>query len=87
MAFSVEDDTYIAAYGVWDDPGLDGANERWATERMEAMEHLATGIQLADENLARRTGRFMTDANYERYDQVRDRYDPDGLFCTWASRP
>ncbi|MBU6337218.1 MAG: FAD-binding oxidoreductase, partial [Acidobacteria bacterium] len=35
MAFSVEDDTYIAAYGAWEDPGLDRANERWAAERME----------------------------------------------------
>src|SRR5207244_9634323 len=51
MAFSVEDDTYIAVYGVWNDPADDERFVPWPEERMRAMEHLASGIQLADENL------------------------------------
>ncbi len=87
MAYSVEDETYIAAYGIWADAANDDANLPWATERMREMEHLSTGIQLADENLERRTGRFMSDQNYARYDKIRADYDPDQLFYSWASRP
>lgn len=87
MAFSVEDETYIALYGVWDDPADDAVNVAWATERMREMEHLASGIQLADENLGLRPARFVSEANLARIDEVRAVYDPDGLFHPWMGRP
>ena len=87
MAYSVEDETYIAAYGIWDNAADDDANIPWATEGMRAMEHLSTGIQLADENLEQRTARFMSEENYARYDEIRAAYDPGHLFHSWASRP
>ncbi len=86
MAYSVEDDTYIALYAVWDDPAEDEANVAWATERMREMEGLASGIQLADENLGRRPARFAAEANMARLDEVRAAYDPDGLFHPWMGR-
>ncbi len=87
MAYSVEDDTYIALYGVWRDPAEDEANTAWATERMREMERLASGIQLADENLGRRPARFVSEENLARLDEVRAIYDPDGLFHPWMGRP
>jgi hypothetical protein len=45
-----------------------------------------TGISLADENLARRPAKFITDPNMARLDQVRAAYDPDGLFHSWMAR-
>jgi len=87
MAYSVEDQTYVAVYAVWQDPGQDAANLAWATDRMSELEHLATGIQLADENLGRRPAPFLTDEHYERYDAVRAAYDPDGRFHAWMGRP
>jgi FAD/FMN-containing dehydrogenase len=87
MAYSVEDETYIALYGVWKDAAHDEANVGWATERMREMEHLASGIQLADENLGRRPARFVSDANLARLDAVRAQYDPDGRFHPWLGRP
>jgi len=86
MAYSVEDETYIALYAVWQDPGQDDANRGWVRDRMGEMEGLASGIQLADENLGERPARFATDANMERLDEVRGRYDPDGLFHPWMGR-
>jgi FAD/FMN-containing dehydrogenase len=86
MAYSVEDDTYIALYGVWQDPAEDEANVAWATERMREMEHLASGIQLADENLGERPARFVSEGNLARLDRVRATYDPDGLFHPWMGR-
>jgi hypothetical protein len=53
---------------------------------MAAMSHLATGISLADENLARRPATFITDPNMARLDQVRAAYDPEGLFHSWMAR-
>jgi hypothetical protein len=87
MAYSVEDETYIALYAVWQDPANDQANVEWATGNMKAMEPLASGIQLADENLGRRPARFVTEANLQRLDEVRAARDPDALFHEWMGRP
>ena len=87
MAYSVEDETYIACYA--SSPGAEGdaINAEWSTERMREMEHLSSGIQLADENLGRRPARFVSDENLRRLDEVRAEYDPDGLFHPWMGRP
>ncbi len=58
----------------------------WARSNMAAMADLATGIQLADENLGQRPAKFATDASMARLDKVRARYDPDGLFYSWMGR-
>jgi FAD/FMN-containing dehydrogenase len=87
MAYSVEDDTYIALYGVWQNPAEDAANTAWVAERMGEMADLASGIQLADENLGERPARFVSEANLARLDEVRAAYDPDGLFHAWMGRP
>jgi FAD/FMN-containing dehydrogenase len=86
MAYSVEDETYLALYGVWQDPADDAANVAWVSGRISEMEHLASGIQLADENLGERPARFASEANMARLDAVRSRYDPDGLFHPWMGR-
>lgn len=86
MAYSVEDDTYIALYGVWQDAVEDEVNVGWVGERMGEMEHLSSGIQLADENLGQRPARFVRDENLMRLDAVRAVYDPDGLFHPWMGR-
>jgi FAD/FMN-containing dehydrogenase len=83
MAYSVEDEIYIALYAVWEDHDDDAANVEWATGNMKAMEGLASGIQLADENLGRRSAKFVEDGNLSRLDRVRADRDPDGLFHGW----
>ncbi|HTQ67214.1 MAG TPA: FAD-binding oxidoreductase [Solirubrobacteraceae bacterium] len=87
MAYSVEDDTYIALYGAGTEAATDAIVSTWATERMREMEPLASGIQLADENLGRRPARFVSDEHLRRLDELRTQYDPDGLFCPWMGRP
>ncbi len=87
MAYSVEDDTYIALYGSSAEQSGEAAVTSWATERMREMEPLSSGIQLADENLGRRPARFVSDERMRRLDELRARYDPDGLFCPWMDRP
>ncbi|MCB0857354.1 MAG: FAD-binding oxidoreductase [Solirubrobacterales bacterium] len=87
MAYSVEDEIYIALYAVWQDPAGDEENVEWATGNMKAMEHLASGIQLADENLGRRPANFVREKNLQRLDRLRAERDPDGLFLEWMGRP
>jgi hypothetical protein len=52
------------------------------TDRMREMEHLSSGIQLADENLARRPARFMAPDRLARLREIRARRDPDRLFLS-----
>lgn len=87
MAYSVEDETYLAVYAGWTDPSLDEANVSWSTGAMAGMAHLASGVQLADENLARRPFRFVSEANLARLDALRRQHDPDGRFLEWMGRP
>jgi FAD/FMN-containing dehydrogenase len=83
--YGVEDEIYLALYTAWHDPADDERYRNWAPSNMAAMSHLATGISLADENLARRPAKFITDPNMARLDQVRAAYDPDGLFHSWMA--
>jgi hypothetical protein len=87
MAYSMEDNVYIAAYAVWDDSARDSAYVDWPTERMKAMESCQTGIQLADENLGRRPAPFVGDEQLARIDSLRKQWDPDGRFHSWMGRP
>ncbi len=80
MAFSLEDEVYIALYGVWQDERDDARFQDWATDRMRELEPAASGIQLADENLARRPAPFMAPEHLARLERVRREYDPDGRF-------
>lgn len=86
MAYSVEDEIYLALYGAWKDPADDDKYGDWAGSNMAAMAGLASGIQLADENLGQRPAKFATDENMDRLDQVRAVYDPDALFYSWLGR-
>jgi FAD/FMN-containing dehydrogenase len=87
MAYSVEDDTYIALYGVWQDPAADAGNVAWVADRMRELEHLASGIQLADENLGQRPARFMTDEHLSRLERLRAIHDPERRFHAWMCTP
>jgi FAD/FMN-containing dehydrogenase len=86
MAYSVEDDVYIALYASWSDPADDARYAGWPGERMREMERLSSGIQLADENLGQRPARFISEENMRRLDELRARHDPAGRFHSWMGR-
>ena len=66
MAFSMQDDLYVALLAVWDDEAEDAMHQAWVTDSMRDMEPLASGIQLADENLGARPFRFLSESNFGR---------------------
>jgi len=82
----MEDDIYIALYGGWKRAQDDARYAPWAEDRVREMEHLASGCQLADENLGRRPARFVADENLARLDQIRESRDPAGRFHPWMGR-
>jgi FAD/FMN-containing dehydrogenase len=86
MAYSLEDEIYLALYGGWLAEADDHRYADWARSNMAAMADLATGIQLADENLGQRPARFVTDEAMARLDAVRAAYDPGGVFYSWMGR-
>jgi hypothetical protein len=87
MAFSMEDETYLALYGCWQRAEDDARYARWAVSNVRRMEHLASGCQLADENLGERPARFVSDDHLRKLDQIRAARDPRGTFQTWMGRP
>jgi hypothetical protein len=86
MAFSSEDEIYIAMYGVWRDANDEGKAASWALDGMTDLAPDATGIQLADENLGARPARFMAEANLARLDQLKAKLDPADRFHTYMGR-
>jgi FAD/FMN-containing dehydrogenase len=87
MAYSMEDDIYIALYGVCKDAADDASVASWAEDKMAAMALYASGMQLADENLGRRPAKFLAEANLSRLDALRAAKDPQGRFHPYMGRP
>jgi FAD/FMN-containing dehydrogenase len=86
MAYSLEDEIYLALYGCWSDASDDDRYADWPRSNMAAMADLATGIQLADENLGERAAPFASDEHMARLDRIRADRDPDGRFHPWMGR-
>jgi FAD/FMN-containing dehydrogenase len=87
MAFSMQDDLYIALYAVWEDERDDARHQSWVTDHMRDLEPLASGIQLADENLGARPFRFLSDENFTRLQAIRSERDPNGVFHSYMGQP
>jgi FAD/FMN-containing dehydrogenase len=87
MAFSKQDDLYIALYAIWQDRAEDAAHQAWVTDHMRSLERFSSGIQLADENLGARPFRFLDDANFARLQELRAEHDPNGLFHSYMGLP
>jgi FAD/FMN-containing dehydrogenase len=87
MAFSKQDDLYIALYAVWQDQSADAVHQAWVTDHMRSLERFSSGIQLADENLGARPFRFLADANFARLQELRAKHDPNRLFHSYMGLP
>ena len=87
MAFSMQDNLYIALYSVWENDAEDTAHQAWVTDHMRELEPLASGMQLADENLGARPFRFLADENFRRLQIIRSKRDPNGMFHSYMGLP
>jgi len=87
MAYSNEDNIYMSLYSCWKNPADTPQYGDWASDMMRKMEPLATGTQLADEALHKRTFEFMQKEKFQKVQQIRSQRDPQGLFHEWHSKP
>lgn len=87
MAYSNEDNIYLALYANWKNAADTAQYGNWAVEMMQKMEHLSTGIQLADEGLHKRTSPFLAEENLKKIQEIRANRDQAGIFHEWHSRP
>jgi FAD/FMN-containing dehydrogenase len=87
MAYSNEDNIYLALYANWKNASDTVKYGDWAANLMQKMSHMSTGIQLADEGLHKRTAPFLSDENLKKMQEIRAERDPKGLFHEWHSRP
>ena len=85
MSFSLEDDIYIAMYGIWKDAEMADPVANWIERGMALLHRYSTGIQLADENLERRSAPFMAPDNYARLEILRSKFDPDSRFHSYGN--
>lgn len=87
MAYSKEDNVYLSLYSCWENPADTPKYGNWASDMFKKMQHLSSGIQLADEGLHKRTDSFMKPENFKRVEEIRAQRDPLGIFHEWHSKP
>lgn len=87
MAYSKEDNIYLALYSCWKKAKDTETYNFWAANMVKEMQHLSSGIQLADEGLHKRTDHFMTPEHLKRVQETRAKRDPNGVFFEWHSKP
>lgn len=85
MAYSMEDNIYMALYSCWKDHKDTPLYTNWASDRIREMQHHSSGIQLADEGLHKRSDKFLSEAHYHKLQAIRAKRDPGRLFLGWHS--
>ncbi len=81
--FSWAADCFVGCYAIWDDERDDGRNFAWLNESLPLMDPFAEGHYVNEVEGRGHPGRFrqcFSDANWERLQQLRSRYDPAGVF-------
>jgi FAD/FMN-containing dehydrogenase len=81
MALSVQSDIYFATYVVCEEPSQDTRCRTWVDDTMRRLGPHSAGCYLGDSDFTVRTDRFMSDAAWDRYRQIRADRDPGRLFA------
>jgi FAD/FMN-containing dehydrogenase len=81
MALSVQTDLYFATYVVGEEPAQDDLCRSWTDDTMRRLAPFSAGCYLGDSDLTIRPDRFMSDAAWDRFRQIRAARDPERLFA------
>ena len=76
-------DTYLGCYAIWDDPAEDERNFAWVNDAIPLMDPFAVGHYVNEVEGRGHPDRFrqcFTDENWQRLQQLRAKYDPNGVF-------
>jgi 2-desacetyl-2-hydroxyethyl bacteriochlorophyllide A dehydrogenase len=85
MALSLQTEIYLATYVVYEDEADDERCRDWVAEQMKLMEPVTAGQYLGDSDLSTRQVKFLEDAQWERFLEIRDKRDPDRLFVGYLA--
>jgi len=80
MALSVQTDLYFASYVVCETPDQDALCRSWLDDIMSRLAPFSAGCYLGDSDFTVRPDRFMSDAAWDRFRQIRAARDPNELF-------
>jgi FAD/FMN-containing dehydrogenase len=83
--WSAQAPLYFSPNAVWDDPADDLVNEQWAHAALADLDPVSVGTQFSDANPADRPDRGLSARNAARLEELRGKYDPDGLLRTYLS--
>ena len=81
MALSVQGDIYFASYVVAESAADDALCRSWVDGTMRRLEPFSAGCYLGDSDFTVRQDRFMSDAAWDRFRQIRAVRDPGRLFA------
>jgi FAD/FMN-containing dehydrogenase len=84
-AWSAQAPWYYAVYGIGSDPGLDAAHDAWVRRSIGAVEHLSSGTQFADSNLAGRFDEPLQQPQLDEMRRLRALHDPAGVFVGYPN--
>ena len=86
--FSWVADCYVGCYAIWDDEGNDDQNYEWLGKTLPLMDPFAVG-HYPNEIEPRHTDRYRkcySEENWARLQELRSKYDPNGVFHTYLTR-
>ncbi len=84
--FSWAADCYVGCYSIWDDEKDDPANFGWLMENLPIMDPFGAGHYVNEIEARGHPERYpqcFSPANWERLQQLRKQYDPDGVFHSY----
>jgi len=82
-AFSMTGRTLTLCYAIWETPEDDEANEVWHRAMMDDLDRLGKGHYVGESDIVHfpiRHERSFKPENWQRLQELRRAYDPDGLF-------
>ncbi|HEV8715391.1 MAG TPA: FAD-binding protein, partial [Candidatus Binatia bacterium] len=83
MAYSLAAPLYIGCYSIWDNAADDEANQRWHRETMQSLVPITRGHYMGETDLLAsptRAAESLAPGVWERLQEIRRRYDPQGVF-------
>jgi FAD/FMN-containing dehydrogenase len=87
VAFSMTARSIMLFYAVWDDQRHDEANRTWHRGLFDALSPRTVGHYIGESEAAvdpRLAERAFSPAAWLRLEELRRKYDPDGLFCGFS---
>ena len=82
-AFSMIGPVFAYFGAIWDDASQDKPNIDWLRNAMQALESIGVGHYIGETDLTAhpsRSVRSFSQRNWERLEELRKKYDPDGIF-------